>query len=658
MVTVLCMDVEPETLAQLQRHRRPPILREADSPAHLIAALEHDPTATEAVVLGAGVDDPLRLVHYAHALDEDLAVLLLATAESVEPLREALGFVPSLRGDVSCARTDDAEALSAAIEEAAKRTQKRRIFRAMSSATVTRLQEAAVAAPLPAPFLVRLLDHSPVGILVLNPQGRIQLGNPCAIDLFALSEKELIGRSFVLLFPESEWEKLSHHLARCSATERRILPEVFRCTTPPGDERFMEITAAPFPGAKGERGTLVFLQDRTLRQQREQGELAEREVQAVQRISSLASFGGQVGQRFQGKLAAIVEDAELLLESTSEPAARGVMQRILDGGREAAAIADQLLTFAGQKPLRLEPVELSGLVRATMDTVEDSIPKRIALCVDLKPDLPSVLADAEHVRAIVRNLVRQAAEAIGARTGQIDVSSGVSDPRPSQRLPCGKEADPLRGPCAYLEVSDDAREKDASGRLQAFDRRSASRMPGADIALAAVLGAVRSQGGSIEVEFPARGGTAFRVLFPLHSAPPRPEAEPESGTLLLFSQEPSTRSVTQRILEHYGLTVLATTDVEEALQLLRSKEHAFHALLVEADQGEPGRDLLAEVERMQLALPVILASSDPESREAATRSGREPAAFLQKPFTVELLIRTVRGVLQVEREAGSDSSRS
>src|SRR6185503_8471651 len=73
VVTILCLDIEPETLALLQRQRRPPALREADSPAHLIAALEHDPTATEAVLLGRGVDDPLRLVHYAHALDPDLS---------------------------------------------------------------------------------------------------------------------------------------------------------------------------------------------------------------------------------------------------------------------------------------------------------------------------------------------------------------------------------------------------------------------------------------------------------------------------------------------------------------------------------------------------------------------------------------------------------
>src|SRR5206468_2687132 len=129
MVSVLCMDLEPETLAQLQRHRRPPILHEASSSAHLIATLEHDPTATEA------------------------------------------------------------EALSNSIEEAAKRTQKRRILRAMNTASVARLDEdAVIESPTTAPFLVRLLDNSPVGIVVLNPHGRVQFGNPSAVDLLALPE--------------------------------------------------------------------------------------------------------------------------------------------------------------------------------------------------------------------------------------------------------------------------------------------------------------------------------------------------------------------------------------------------------------------------------------------------------------------------------------
>jgi CheY-like chemotaxis protein len=389
----------------------------------------------------------------------------------------------------------------------------------------------------------------------------------------------------------------------------------------------------------------------------------------VERLSSMASFGGHVAQRFLGPLAAIVGNAESLLKDSAGGPDRtisAVLERIRDEGNRAIVVADQLLTFAGQRPLHLEPVELSVLVKKTLESVEDAVPRRIALGVDLEPDLPTVLADVEHVRSILRNLLLQAAEAIGERAGQINVASGMADPRPGRRLPCGAESDP-QGPCVYLELTDDASDKDASSRLQAFDRRSASRTPGADIALAAVLGAVRSQGGSVEVDFPARGGTAFRVLFPLHSeVPPGREGEQASGTILLFSQEQSTRSVTHKILERYGLSVLASSDMAEALELLRSKEAPVGALFFDADVGEPARDLGAELERLRLAihsgsdaagrdelgypllpkLPVILASSDPGDRETARGIGLEPAAFLQKPFTVELLMRTVRSVMK------------
>src|SRR5262249_32468005 len=154
------------------------------------------------------------------------------------------------------------------------------------------LEEAATELPTTGPFLVRLLDHCPAGIVVLNPHGRVQLCNLSAVDLLALPEKELIGRSFVLLFAESDWEALSHHLARCSATERRIAAEVFRCATP--QERYLELTAAPFAGARGERGTLVFLADRTLVQQRQQDVRADQRVQEVHRLVNLAGFGGEV----------------------------------------------------------------------------------------------------------------------------------------------------------------------------------------------------------------------------------------------------------------------------------------------------------------------------------------------------------------------------
>jgi len=251
------MELEPGTMAHLQRQRRPMILREASSSAHLVSALEHDPTATEVVILGEDVGDPLRLVHHVRALDEDLAVMLMARGVELARYREAIRFLPSLRGDVTCLDAGASVELTPLVHDAAQRTQRRRMLRVASATTLPMNAEPTRAGPL----LARILDHCPVGMVALDARGRVQLCNAAALKALGASERELVGRPLVLLFREDDWEELSSFLACCAATERALPKVDFRLRLASGHERVLQLSATPFPGSRGEQGTLVFLED-------------------------------------------------------------------------------------------------------------------------------------------------------------------------------------------------------------------------------------------------------------------------------------------------------------------------------------------------------------------------------------------------------------
>ncbi len=59
--------------------------------------------------------------------------------------------------------------------------------------------------------------------------------------------------------------------------------------------------------------------------------------------------------------------------------------------------------------------------------LEVSISKKAVLRLNLAPDLPPVEADATQIRQIIMNLVINASEAIGDKSGVIAITTGCMD---------------------------------------------------------------------------------------------------------------------------------------------------------------------------------------------------------------------------------------
>ena len=104
----------------------------------------------------------------------------------------------------------------------------------------------------------------------------------------------------------------------------------------------------------------------------------------------------------------------------------------------------------------------------------------------------------------------------------------------------------------------------------------------------------------------------------------------------------------RRILEIHGYTVTEAADGAAALELLDT--HAERPDLVMTDLIMPvmgGRELIAELRTRGLAPKLIVISGYDE--EAALRGEPLPtgAAYLEKPFTLEGLLQTVRNAIDL-----------
>jgi two-component system, cell cycle sensor histidine kinase and response regulator CckA len=145
-------------------------------------------------------------------------------------------------------------------------------------------------------------------------------------------------------------------------------------------------------------------------------------------------------------------------------------------------------------------------------------------------------------------------------------------------------------------------------------------------------------------------GTTFTIHLPRVSAPaegahaiePASTNAATSGTILFVEDEDSIRMLGARILRRHGYTVLTARHAEDALTLAR-QPGAIDLLLTDIMMpGLNGRALANQLRRERPALKVLFTSG---YSEVADELQDDDSAFVQKPYTPELLAREVGRML-------------
>jgi CheY-like chemotaxis protein len=177
---------------------------------------------------------------------------------------------------------------------------------------------------------------------------------------------------------------------------------------------------------------------------------------------------------------------------------------------------------------------------------------------------------------------------------------------------------------------------------------------GTGLGLSTVYGIVQQSGGHVGVRSAPGLGTTFTVLLPRHvGAEAIPPARPDrrrlpSGTetLLLVEDEAAVRSSARRLLERNGYTVLEARHGGDALRIAEESERPIDLVLTDLVMPEMGgRELVERLRAHRPALKVVFMSGYTEKAIAVDGVMPPHTGFVEKPFTVEQLMRRVREIL-------------
>ena len=171
----------------------------------------------------------------------------------------------------------------------------------------------------------------------------------------------------------------------------------------------------------------------------------------------------------------------------------------------AADLAKQMLAYSGKGRFVIEPINLGELVDEMAHLLEVSISKKAVLKYNFADNLSTFDGDAAQIRQIIMNLITNASDAIGEKSGVIALSTGAMKcdraylDEVNEVLRAGLDEPMPEGVYTYLEVVDTGCGMEAETIKKIFDPFFTTKFTGRGLGLSAVLGIIRGHKGAINI---------------------------------------------------------------------------------------------------------------------------------------------------------------
>jgi PAS domain S-box-containing protein len=509
-------------------------------------------------------------------------------------------------------------------------------------------------------LLEQVLDNLPIGVWVLDQDGRIMFGNPAGRAIWGgprylgLEEGEAYrgwwADSGEPVAPE-EWAATRAVLKGETTLNEAVDIEAFD-----GARKTILNSAVPLRSLSGEIiGAILVIQDIT-DQRAAQAALRSSETQLrhAQKMEAVGQLAGGIAHDFNNLLTGILSYSELMLQELREgDPLRGDLEQIRHAGQRAAGLTRQLLAFSRRQVLQPRVLSLNATVTELDAMLHRLLGADVDFETELDPGLWYVLADPGQLEQVLVNLVMNARDAM-PNGGRLTIATA------NRQLDATDEA---RGngvrPGGYvtLSVRDTGTGMDVPTQARIFDPFFTTKEAGkgTGLGLSTVYGIVEQSGGHIAVESAPGQGATFTIFLPRHEAGPGTPAPGQSDrrglptgneTLLLVEDEAAVRSSARRLLERHGYEVVEARHGRDALRILEEGGRKVDLVITDLVMPEMGgREMVERVRAHHPAMKVLFMSG--YSERAVTSDGSMPPAtgFVEKPFTVEQLIRRTREIL-------------
>ncbi|MFO7727980.1 MAG: cache domain-containing protein [Desulfonatronovibrio sp.] len=372
----------------------------------------------------------------------------------------------------------------------------------------------------------------------------------------------------------------------------------------------------------------------------------------AQKMESVGMLAGGVAHDFNNLLQTISGNIELLLQKSADPKIKARLQVVARSMDRAAKMVKQLLLFSRKAESHRVPVDLNSELEQAAMILRRSIPKMIALDLQLDPAVRPVFADPMQVEQILLNLAGNAVDAMPEGGRLLVETTNVDLDEDFVRMHPGSCA----GPHVLLTVTDTGHGIDRKVLDHVFDPFFTTKDTGrgTGLGLASVYGIVKAHDGYIQCYSEPGQGTIFKIFLPASAQ----DAVVEEGvskeislqggkeTILVVDDEEDIRELTREVLEELGYTVQTASSGEEALNIYQKQGQEIDLIMLDLNMpGMGGYKCLQELLHFDSGVKVIIASGYSAQGHAGKSSTSGARGFISKPYSLRELASKVRETL-------------
>lgn len=496
-----------------------------------------------------------------------------------------------------------------------------------------------------------LSENAPIIIFTLDEKGVVTYVNQAWERILGHRRSQLLGRPFIDIILPSRTQNYPSIFAQLIDGQKAIADVKIHIRDTEGARRLFNTTATANSDAEGRVNGILGLAKDITEAQRLQEQLFQ-----SQKMKAVGTLAGGIAHDFNNLLMGIQANVSLI-RSDIDPSRQAMsekLDRIEDQIQSGASLTRQLLGYARKGKSVVDLIDLSELIKETLNVVERTN-KRIRVECELTSESSYIRADKGQIELVLLNLFLNAVDAM-PDGGQLTVNSRLV---PGSDLASHATQTP-QGPNIELTINDTGIGMDAETKARIFEPFFTTKEvgQGTGLGLASVYGIVENHGGRIQVESRIGQGTTFRILLPstkkkvVPITPHPPTAMPNAdGKILLVDDEELVLKSCHEMVESLGYDVISTTKPSDALSIYQTLHRQLDLVILDMIMPEmDGAELFDQLVSINPDIKVIIISGYADDGRIDTILARGRHDRLRKPFTPSELRQSIARVLDLSDE--------
>ncbi len=371
----------------------------------------------------------------------------------------------------------------------------------------------------------------------------------------------------------------------------------------------------------------------------------------AQKMEAIGTLAGGIAHDFNNLLTAILGYSEIMMGMAKEGDQFHKPATIINNAaQKGAELAKKILMITRKEKMETRTVNVNEIINTSMELLQRSIPKNIEIIMNLKNNIPNIMADSTQMQQVIMNLAVNARDAM-PDGGKLIIETSI----------VGAENGAANGIIAdksgfiKLSISDTGVGMDKNTQRNVFDPFFTTKEigKGTGLGLYIVHSIIANHNGYINLYSESDKGTRFNIYLPITKDKVIEKSKQDmdikgTETILVIDDNTDIRDLCVDMLTPLGYTVLTAESGSEGINIFRSRKDNISLVILDMIMPKmEGSEVFQALKTIKSDVKIILCSGYSSNGFAGIDKLLKSGAnkFIQKPFTRHSIAHAIKKAL-------------